>query len=177
MSSQVVPVSSLYFPPSQTWRQTTSSSSFLYVRCISDRKKLKPQHQAQIESLRRALALKDERVRSLITEVTALKRDSDRARKNTKFDQAALEGQRKKVGILEHNVTTLRHDLQTSTERRSGGLPAKPRCSAFDTELLVDVFEQPTNGSMRLRWPGQSWRGKTVTWSVHGRRNGAFDCR
>lgn len=65
-----------------------------------------------------ALEAKDERLRTLVSEVTALRRESDRAKKSAKFDLVAREGQTKKLGILEHSVTTLRHDLQTSNDRR-----------------------------------------------------------
>lgn len=64
------------------------------------------------------LADKDERVRALTVEVAAVRREVDRAKKKAKFDQVARDGQTKKLGILEHSLRTIRHDLQTNLERR-----------------------------------------------------------
>lgn len=64
---------------------------------------------------------KDERVKALTAEVAKLRRELDRAKKNAKFDQVARDVQTKKLGILEHSLTTVRHDLQTNLERRSDG--------------------------------------------------------
>lgn len=74
--------------------------------------------QAHVEEMRLALADKDERVKALTAEVAALRREEDRAKKNAKFDQVARDGQTKKLGILEHSLRTVRHDLQTNLERR-----------------------------------------------------------
>lgn len=64
------------------------------------------------------LATKDERMRCLLTEVATLQNFAARAKKNASFDQVAREGQTKKLGILEHNVITLRHDLRASLGHR-----------------------------------------------------------
>lgn len=74
--------------------------------------------QTRVEETELALAAKDGRIRVLSSEVAAARREWDRAKKNAKFDHAAREGQTKKLVILEHNITTLRHDLQTTMERR-----------------------------------------------------------
>lgn len=65
-----------------------------------------------------ALEAKEERLRTIMGEVAALRKESERGKKSAKYDLAAREGQTKRLGILEHTVTTLRHDLGTNVERR-----------------------------------------------------------
>lgn len=65
-----------------------------------------------------AMEAKDEQLGTLISEVTSLRQQSQRLKESAKFDSAAHEGQKKKIGILEHSVSTLRHDLQKSLEHR-----------------------------------------------------------
>lgn len=68
------------------------------------------------------LALEEEKGErlTLMGEVALLRREAEREKKNAKYDLAAREGQTKRLGILEHTVTTLRHDLGTNVERRYG---------------------------------------------------------
>ena len=67
-----------------------------------------------------ALEAKEARLRTIMGEVAALRKESERGKKSAKYkyDLAAREGQTKRLGILEHTVTTLRHDLGTNVERR-----------------------------------------------------------
>lgn len=53
-----------------------------------------------------------------MAELAAARKELERAKKSAKFDLVAAEGRTKKLGILEHTVTTLRHELQTNVERR-----------------------------------------------------------
>lgn len=76
--------------------------------------------ETQVEELKLALEAKDERVRVILGELITLRRDAERAKKSAKFDRVAREGQTKKLGILEHSVRTLRHDLQTNNDHRYG---------------------------------------------------------
>ena len=69
-------------------------------------------------SLADALEAKEERLRTIMGEVAALRKEAERGKKNAKYDLVAREGQTKRLGILEHTVTTLRHDLGTNVERR-----------------------------------------------------------
>ncbi|CAN0242661.1 unnamed protein product [Ectocarpus sp. 12 AP-2014] len=72
----------------------------------------------QVQAFQEALEVKDERLRIITGELTAARRELERAKKSAKFDLVAAEGRTKKLGILEHTVATLRHDLQTNVERR-----------------------------------------------------------
>lgn len=65
-----------------------------------------------------AMAAKDEQLGTVMSELTSLRQQSERLKESAKFDSAAHEGQKKKIGILEHSVSTLRHDLQRSLEQR-----------------------------------------------------------
>lgn len=72
----------------------------------------------QVQAFQEALEVKEERLRTIAGELTVARRELERAKKSAKFDLVAAEGRTKKLGILEHTVATLRHDLQTNVERR-----------------------------------------------------------
>lgn len=72
----------------------------------------------QVKTIGQALDAKEEHLRTVTGEVAALRKDLERAKKSAKFDLVAREGQTKKLGILEHTATTLRHELNTNVERR-----------------------------------------------------------
>ncbi|CBJ32559.1 expressed unknown protein [Ectocarpus siliculosus] len=72
----------------------------------------------QVQAFQEALEVKEERLRTIAGELTAARRELERAKKSAKFDLVAAEGRTKKLGILEHTVATLRHDLHTNVERR-----------------------------------------------------------
>ncbi|CAM9531880.1 unnamed protein product [Ectocarpus sp. 4 AP-2014] len=72
----------------------------------------------QVQAFQEALEVKEERLRTMSGELTAARRELERTKKSAKFDLVAAEGRTKKLGILEHTVATLRHDLQTNVERR-----------------------------------------------------------
>lgn len=72
----------------------------------------------QVVELKLTLADKGERLKLAETDLASLRRDSERAKQSAKYDLIAREGRTKKLGILEHTVETLRHDLRTNVNRR-----------------------------------------------------------
>ncbi|CAM9471826.1 unnamed protein product, partial [Hapterophycus canaliculatus] len=67
--------------------------------------------------LQKALESKEAQLNIVVGQLTAALSDLERAKKGAKFDLVAAEGRTKKIGILEHTVITLRHDLHTNLER------------------------------------------------------------
>lgn len=73
----------------------------------------------QGEQFERTLEAKEGRLRTAVeAELKAARKELERSKKSAKFDLVAAEGRTKKLGILEHTVATLRHELQTNVERR-----------------------------------------------------------
>lgn len=72
----------------------------------------------QVQDFEDALKNKEVQLNVVIGQLTAARNELERAKKSAKFDHVAAEGRTKKIGILEHTVLTLRHDLQIIVERR-----------------------------------------------------------
>ncbi|CAB1106104.1 unnamed protein product [Ectocarpus sp. CCAP 1310/34] len=107
----------------------------------------------QVQAFQEALEVKEERLRTITGMLTATRKELERAKKSAKFDLVAAEGRTKKLGILEHTVATLHHDLQTNVERR--WLESEKRAQVLEEKVEQKIHELESQSRVNAAQAGE----------------------